>query len=304
MNAPSTSQQAPGWRFIGLASLGRNTPGSYAWTLTGVVLTPVVFLALAFTGLYAGAAAHRLPQAAVPPLLLAAALIAVILAGVALAWGVVRSHRRPWMSLVSPDLRFDARRFAIGATVQGLLIAASLVVAHIVGGQPWPEGSGMSWPMLAGLLLLVPFQAASEEMLFRGYLTQAFGRVTRSRLLIALVVGIAFGALHMNAYGPMTLPYLGGLSVLFSVVSLRDERLELVIGAHAATNWFGIGAVNAMAEAGSKTRLGWPALIGLLINGALFFAITRRLVRLLCEPADRVRMSPADPGGSTPCDRR
>lgn len=270
-----------GWAFIDLAALGRNNWWNYAATLLRVILLPVVFIALSFAVIYAAAARHLLTQPQEMALVLMTAFASVIVAGLALVWGAERSHRRPWLSLVSTDLRFDWRRFAIGAVVEGALLGLLVCLLHWISGQPWPEGPSMGWPALVAFLLLVPFQAGCEEMLFRGYLTQALGRLVRSRVAIALVVGTVFGALHFNAYGWWTLPYLLVLSLTYSLVSLRDEGLELTMGAHAATNWFAVGAADALQTAHGAVQLNGLALIGLVANGAVFYAVTRLLVGML-----------------------
>jgi len=272
-----------GWAFIDLAARGINSWWSYTATLLRVILLPIGFIALSFTAIYAAAARHLLPQSQVPAIVLMTAFASVIVAGLALAWGIERSHRRPWRSLVSTDLRLDWRRLAIGAGVEGALLGLLVCLSHWVSGQPWPPGPSMAWPALTAILLFVPFQAACEEMLFRGYLTQALGRLVRSRIAIALAVGIVFGALHFNAYGRWTVPYLLVLSLTYSLVSLRDERLELTIGAHAATNWFGVGAADALQTAHGAVELNGLALLGLVANGAVFYAATRLLVRMFCE---------------------
>ena len=272
-----------GWTFISLASLGRNTVWSYVATLLRIVLVPPAFLVLGMVALVAAGGTGWLRGSAMPAVA-ALAVAAVIAAGLALVWGVVRSHRRPWMSLISPDLRLDWRRLAIGAAVEMLLLGLTIALGHWLAGQPWPSGSSMTLPALAAILLLIPFQSASEEMLFRGYLTQALGRRSRHRIVIVTVVGVVFGALHFNAYGALTLPYLFVLSLIFSLVSLRDERLELVIGAHTANNWFAFSAFDLFGKSGQMARLEWPALALLIVNGALFYAATRLLVERLCRP--------------------
>ncbi len=273
-----------GWAFIDLAALGRNTWRSYIATLLRIVLLPPLFAVLAIGVLFLAGGGSLLHGAAMPAAAIAVAVGAVIVAGLGLAWGVARSHRRPWMSLISPDLRLDWRRLAIGGGVEGLLLGLVVTLGHLVGGQPWPSGSGLARPGLAVVMLLVPFQAASEEMLFRGYLTQALGRLLRWRAAIVVVVGVLFGLMHFNAYGALTLPYLMGLSLIFSLVSLRDERLELVIGAHTVNNWVALGAVDLFATEGHAMRLEWPAIAMLILNGAMFYAGTRLLVRRFCEP--------------------
>src|SRR5205807_7301752 len=97
-------RRAWGWRFIDLAELGRNTWRSYAATLLRVILLPLVFLVLTSVVLTI-ADGIELHHDELPTAVIAIAISSVVIAGVALAWGVARSHRRPWMSLISPDPR-------------------------------------------------------------------------------------------------------------------------------------------------------------------------------------------------------
>lgn len=274
-----------GWAFIDLAAQGRNTWWRYALTLLFVVLAPLAFLALAFAAIYLATARHLIAGNSVNVLVLATAFASVIVAGGTLAASVAQIHRRPWRSLLSRDRRIDWRRLAIGVGVEGALLAGLLGLAQLLVGEPRFAAPGMSLPALLAILVLVPFQAASEEMLFRGYLTQALGRLLKTRIVIAAIVGIVFAVLHFGAYGPLTTPYLFGLSLIYSLVSLRDERLELTIGAHTATNWFGVTAADALQSAAGAERLTWAAVAILLVNGALFYAITRLLVRRFCGEA-------------------
>ena len=106
-----------------------------------------------------------------------------------------------------------------------------------------------------------------------------------------------FGGLHLNAYGPLTVPYFLGLSLIFSLVSLRDDRLELVVGGHAAMNLFAFVVASSMlgpetlGRAGQgmigATQAAMPfnaaAIAVLIVNGALFYGLTRVLVRLLAR---------------------
>jgi membrane protease YdiL (CAAX protease family) len=295
-----------GWAFIDLADLGVNSARSYVFTLLRVILLPLVFLIVAFTAIFIGGAMLPLPEGSVPAAVVVTAFASVIVAGLALIRGVTRSHRRPWRSLISPELTIDWRRLAIGAGVEGVLLLLSICLAHLLAGRLWPPGSSLSWPALVMVLLLVPFQAASEEMLFRGYLTQAFGRLSRSRVVIApavsvlfrgylaqalgrfcrsriaiaLAVSVLFAALHFGAYGSLTMPYLMALSLIYSGVSLQDERIELTIGAHTMTNWAAIGVADALSK--TDVQLDWTAVTALIVNGALFYGITKALVRRFC----------------------
>ncbi len=279
-----------GWRFIDLAELGRNTGRSYGAAPLRIILYPSI--AAVLLGLAVGVSTlvdHR-PGSIDPIVGFLAEYGLIIVAGLAVLRSVVRSHRRPWRSLIAADLRIDWRRLAIGGGVQLAILVGQLALVHALMGWPWRFSVGAALPLVAVALVLIPLQAASEEILFRGYLTQALGRVVRSRVLIAVTVGLVFGLLHLNAYGPLTVPYFFVVSLTFSLVSLRDERLELVIGGHAAMNLFAFvasnsglvgAAIGGIAE--GAVPFNGAAIVVVMVNGALFYGITRLLVRLFCE---------------------
>ncbi len=281
MPAGSARQQTRprGWEFIDLAALGINTGRSYLVALLRIVLLPLAFLMLSVVaGGLAVAAGHELSPDFLRTAGLAAALGTSIVAGIAVAWSVARIHRRPWLSLVSADLTVDWLRLAIGAGVEIVLFIAILYPMHLVRVPPWHFAATTSIPGLGMTLLLIPFQAASEEILFRGYLTQALGRIFRNRGAIVVTVGLIFGAVHFNAYGAFTIPYMLLFSMVYSLVSLRDGRLELIIGSHAATNLLAFGAAGF-----AVAPLTWPTVALVPVHGAVFYGLTRLLVRLLCE---------------------
>lgn len=282
-----------GWAFIDLAALGVNSARSYAVAAAIIVLYPL-FVAVVL-GLAAGVSAavrHNPPGSTTPVTGLLEQYVPIIVAGAAALYATARIHRRPWPSLVAPDLRLDWRRLLIGGGVELAILGGQFALVISLVGWPWGWPGTAALVVLAVGLVLVPLQAASEEVLFRGYLTQALGRIARSRAVIVLVVGVVFGVLHLNAYGPLTVPYFLVVSLIFSLVSLRDERLELAIGGHAAMNLFAFAAAgtmlsepSAMIGAGSSAiPFNWAAILVLAVNGGLFYGLTRLLVRLLCKP--------------------
>ena len=286
-----TRGEGRGWGFIDLAGLGCNTVRSYGATLLRIILYP-----LATAGLLGVAVAldivfnHKMPGVIDPIVGIVLQYGLIVMAGLAVLRGVARSHARPWRSLIAADLQLDWRRLAIGAGAQLAILGGELALVHVLTGWPWRFSLAAGLPLLGLAICLIPLQAASEEILFRGYLTQALGRIARSRILIAASVALVFGLLHLNAHGSLTVPYFFVLSLVFSLVSLRDERLELAIGGHAAMNLFAFGAdnltfVGAGVVGGAE---GMPfnaaALVAMIGNGALFYGLTRLLVRVFCRP--------------------
>ena len=268
-------EQAWGWSFIDQAARGENTVWSYLDGLLRLVAYPAAFAYFASL-----IAVWATPGRRPPPLAeLIVAFGFIIAGGAAVVHSVAWTHKRPWLSVVTPSLTLDWRRLAIGAGVQAALALPLLALALLVTGLPWR--SNAAWSVVATALLLIPFQAASEEIIFRGYLTQALGRVFCSRTKIVVGVGILFAALHWNQYGLLTMPYIFLVSVILSLVSLRDDRLELTIGAHTAWNWIGVNQIPLLS--GHAIQMTWWYFLPLLVQGALLYGLSRFFVRRFCN---------------------
>ena len=115
-DADGAKARARGWRFIDLAELGINTVGSYGATLLRIILYPLAFTALlALAGVAVG---PRLAGSWAPVNAVVLQFGPIVVVGAALLRSVVRSHHRPWRSLIAADLRIDWRRLAIGGGVE------------------------------------------------------------------------------------------------------------------------------------------------------------------------------------------
>ena len=152
-------------------------------------------------------------------------------------------HNRPVTSLITPLLKIDWKRIAIGFVGFGLL----LVVACTVESFLFPGRYQFTFKPLDTLkfapviLLLVPFQAASEELLFRGYMMQGIGLLTRRAWIPVVISSLIFMLMHIsNPEAKVdTLLALGNylvLALLFALVTIKDNRLELAIGMHIVNN--------------------------------------------------------------------
>lgn len=93
-------------------------------------------------------------------------------------------------------------------------------------------------------LTLIPFQAAFEEILFRGYLMQGFAVLARNRWIPIVVTSLLFGLMHglnpeVQQYGFLTMmPQYIFFGLVFAVLTMFDDGIEMAIGAHAANNIF------------------------------------------------------------------
>ena len=92
-------------------------------------------------------------------------------------------------------------------------------------------------------VIMVPLQTSCEEYLFRGYLMQGLGVVTKNRWFPLLFTSLVFGLLHIanpevDKLGYIIMIYYIGTGLFLGIVTLMDEGLELALGFHAANNLF------------------------------------------------------------------
>ena len=90
-------------------------------------------------------------------------------------------------------------------------------------------------------ILLVPLQTSFEEYMFRGYLMQGLGVLTKRKWVPLLVTSLVFGLLHIanpevEKLGYVIMIYYIGTGLFLGIMTLMDEGMELALGFHAANN--------------------------------------------------------------------
>lgn len=200
--------------------------------------------------------------------------------------------RRPFLSLISTDMTFDIRRCFLGAAVFLLsntfsLAAISLFFSMRTGTWLIPFHH-FEWPRYndqivesVGMSMVIPFLAFAEELVFRGWLTQTLKRYIRAPIIVVALVAVLFAAYHTQ-YGLREKMLMTAYSVGLSVLSLRDQRLELAIGAHSMMNVY--ATLQILFLTGPlphtpipETTLDWCALV--ILKGALPFAVMYGLLQ-------------------------
>jgi membrane protease YdiL (CAAX protease family) len=170
--------------------------------------------------------------------------IFMMLAGLALTVKVI--HRRPLMSLITPEARVDWRRVGQSAFAWCAIAAAISLVEHVL----YPDRYYLSFDpaqffvFLALVLVLTPIQTTTEELVFRGYAMQGLGLLTRRPAVVAVASSLVFTVPHLlnpevHEHGMLIMAanYFA-IGMLLATVTLRDGRLELAIGLHAVNNVF------------------------------------------------------------------
>jgi membrane protease YdiL (CAAX protease family) len=223
-------------RYLDLALLGRNEWWRYA---LGALVIAFSWMVLGYVPLFL-----LPPSLFVPPFDFIAVNFTIFMMLAGLAFVVKLIHRRPLRSLNSPEQRVDWRRIARAAAAWAALMVAAVVLEHVL----FPERYYFSFNperfflYLALVLLLTPLQCLAEELVFRGYVMQGLGLIVRRPLAIAVLSSAVFTAPHLlnpevQEHGAviMAANYFA-IGMLLATVTLRDGRLELAIGLHAANN--------------------------------------------------------------------
>jgi membrane protease YdiL (CAAX protease family) len=170
--------------------------------------------------------------------------IFMMLAGLVLTVKLI--HRRPLLTLVTPEVRVDLRRVWRGALVWAVIAAVIVVIEHLLypGRYYLSFDPGRFFGFLAVVLVLTPIQTTAEELVFRGYAMQGIGLLTRRPALIAVASSLIFTVPHLlnpevHEHGVLIMAanYFV-IGMLLATITLRDGRLELAIGVHAVNNVF------------------------------------------------------------------
>ena len=239
-------------------------------------------------------------SAAPAPLVLIVTLLPFAAVHLTLALSLPLLHRRPLRSLVDPGGAFRWRFLFLAGGAWLVLCGMVDGVQYLIDPSiyRWTFNAGRFWPYLVVALLLLPVQTSAEELVFRGYLAQAFGLRARSLWVPLLAPALLFGLLHaanpeVAAYGwQFIMPQYLGIGLLLGWVTLRSQGLEIAFGLHLANNLYtglGVGLPQgALPSATLFTVENLDPMLNLILiflAGLIFLAITERLV----NPA-RVRL--------------
>lgn len=131
-------------------------------------------------------------------------------------------------------------------------------------------------------IVLVPYQAAFEEIFFRGYLLQRIVLFSRNKGFLVSVSAIFFALPHLAnpepwAYGPV--PYIASLllfGAFLTLITLLDGGIELAVGYHALNNLFIMLVSNTEVSAVQSPSLfvlpieRYELFPGLLVEAVIF----------------------------------
>lgn len=152
-------------------------------------------------------------------------------------------HQRPFHTLITPYKQINWQRIAQGFGVYLLLVFLASLVEYALNPEIYTLTlqPARFIPFTLLILIFTPLQTSAEELFFRGYLLQAAGHFGRNFIVLSLVNGVIFMIPHLAnpeiESGPVLLAlYFVGIGAFLAYITLRDNGLELALGAHAANN--------------------------------------------------------------------
>ncbi|SOR80270.1 MULTISPECIES: CPBP family intramembrane glutamic endopeptidase [Streptomyces] len=194
------------------------------------------------------------------------------------------------------------------------LLAAVLPVAVLTvtaaflpdsGADSGEFGAWVGWRSflvsLVVLALLVPVQAAAEEYVFRGWLTQAVGAFVRSPWFAVLPQAVLFAAAHgwgtrWGFFGLLVFGLVAGW------LTIRTGGLEAAVALHVLNNLLAFGVAAAVVDGLSSDETAadapWQLALADMVTTLLYAALVLWLARRhqpqrLSSPAAGPVSSPA-----------
>lgn len=331
------SGSSPPSSFLQFSTVGRASGGSYvlgtllivlAWIFVGGALTLAITVAgMVSSGSLTDSLANGDPLALAadlpiaPWVLVAATLASIVPLGIAVLVVVRYVHLRPWRSVITPFRRISIALIAKGALLWLLPLVLVAVAAVLVGldSVRWNYQPGAFWPLAAVVLLLTFFQTTSEELFFRGYLSQWLALRGPRIWLISLANAALFGAVHLA--NPLLAGYRGGdylvsivpyfvIGFVWAWVSCTSGTIELAIGAHFVNNMVAfllISPPELGVDSGGlfvvESTSAWSSTVTAVAVALVFWLLVRRIratgVAAPLQPV-RTTSSPRPGAGSLP----
>jgi len=196
-------------------------------------------------------------------------------------------HKRPFLSLITPFEKINWNR--IGQAFLFFVIFSGIISVGEALLYPGTFEVSLNLkrfiPFLFLVIILTPFQTSAEELLFRGYILQGMGHWIKQPVVLAILNGVIFALLHIFN------PEVGGgywlalanyfyIGFFLCLITVKDNRLELALGAHFGINFYAALVAN-YAQSAVKTEsifyntqlnLGY-ALITLIIVSIIFYIL-------------------------------
>ena len=289
-------------RFLQLAQLGRNSFGLYIGGIAVLILLfilgglPLLFDASTrFPGLELDIENPAFIKAYGSTRLLVGELLSFFLACIGFVWYLRSAHKRPLRSIFTAAPHFRWKRFFGFGLLLFLLLCLLTLLEVLFSGQSamvqWNFKAQEFWLLFLFSLLLIPFQAGIEELVFRVYALQGLYLRTKSVWLSIGLSSAMFATMHISnpeiaILGPGLLLYYFMAGLFLALLAIQDDGLELSLAFHIFNNLFGAFVVTSDWQAFHTEALfidqrGPGSLLAqlgaaVLIFAALYFVLSKK----------------------------
>jgi membrane protease YdiL (CAAX protease family) len=173
-----------------------------------------------------------------------------------IAWGFYRlwHHRRlGWLWSVSGTVRW---RYGVVCLAVSVLVIGAVTAYYWVSGSGWGAQPGWVWYAVV-IVVTTPFQALAEEVMFRGYLMQAFGCIVRQVWFPMICTAVIFALFH-GTQNPWLFASRLVFGILAGLLVWRTGGLEAAVAIHVVNNLCALGlavATGSLVEVRTTTSV-------------------------------------------------
>ena len=268
--------------------------------LAGVLMMVMAFaVSLAIAGLpgMREQAANPAPLPEGPLSLIGESLQVVLFASIlgGAAFGILLAaaltYRRPLKDFLWPRRRFDPEQMGIGFLAMACVCIITIPIYLAMGSQwdpPILDPQYLDHTRLiyvAAMVLGLLVAAAAEEVVCRGVLLRLTGLITRRPLVLCLINGLVFSAIHMDP-DPVAFVSRAVSGGIWTWAALRLGGLEFAIGAHLANNLIIALFWQPFSQAGVSQDSAWIDLAPEVLTTVIMLVIVERLARRYVDPAE------------------
>lgn len=181
----------------------------------------------------------------------------------------------------------------VAAAVSLAVTVVGQVIAYATGGGAESRTlENQDFIFLAAVLVLVPFQAAGEEVFARGFLPQIFGHWFKSPWIAYLPGALLWIALHgYNSWGTVTIAYS---AILYAILVHKTGGLEAAIAIHTINNYFAF-AQQVFIVIEDPDTIPWEAAVFDMVSTTITVVLVYLCVRKFVSISTPPHPNPASP---------
>ncbi len=167
-------------------------------------------------------------------------------------------HRRTITSLHTAAKNVNWKRILFAIALTWVVLGSATLLMHVTGVSTVKLifDPRAFFGFAIATLLFIPLQSGTEEIIFRGYLNQAFGHFIDNKWIVFIITSVMFAAMHLSNPESVAGAEKGGIvhllvmsqyflfGFILSVIVYFEGGLEAAIGVHAGNNMFAAMFVN------------------------------------------------------------